>query len=342
MFAFRILLTISIVFSSNYALTPIPEVRFNIFDSEDRLFETSILESLKAVENLFANKYVESVSNTTAFGYIPVNEQISKLLSLPRLVLSDESDWKETLANAITDNTERKNALDTINSMQSKTSNFIKQIADLNDTTIGIDQRHEIASAFQNGLYEMIQGLANSKSLFKKHALLAAPSLIALAISVLLFHPISLAMIPVQAKQLQLPCQIHDILLEFRPLTVDIRFDKISAELSGKKSNWELLYPVNQLANMRTKPFNPNGYTKLKELKCDKGCRPITHVYSAICVKDQYGFDDYYALSYLNPKCIDGYTAIVRKRVEQTFPVQLLGKQCHRKPLKPTGEPFYL
>lgn len=334
MLALRILLSVSFIFAIAFAYTQNTDVKLNVFTPNNN-FESNLLEKLQTTKNFFKNKYVSAAFMTTAvaLSFVPVPG--IAIINPIRLLLEEESDWKPSFAAAVTDKIDHGDLLTTIKDIESKIGNIDEHIRILNNSKIADDLRRTSAELVHHDYNEIIHKFKNSKTLFKKYALITSPVLVALATSFAQFYPTALSMIPEIVNDLKIPCKVLDLLFEYRPIAVDDRFDKIGWTLGYKKR----VHAVSQLENVRVKPYDENGYDDSNALSCDKGCVDDETVFkkNMMCLKDQYGFDEYLALNYSDPECLEGYAALVRERVEQMFPVKFYNELCERNSI-PTGK----
>lgn len=326
MFTFRIFLAVSFIFGIVSASISFFQVKFNIFDAEKHAYESKVLASVNNIQEYFATRYMYM----TAPDYEPDYAKFFHVTTELKDFLVDGSDWMKMVAKTITNKYEFGAAMSTLNLIKLKKDTIINRMTDLNNKSLSDQQRKQSALLIQDEFNGVIQDILSTKELMIKYPLLAAPAIIELALSIATFDEIS-SVLNINKKH-QLPCQIRDILLQCRSSAVDFRLNKLGAELYGMESESDLRLPSEQLARIRTAPFNPISYTKhCCSLECEKGCKPNTSTYKAICVKDEYGADEYYALDYNNSACLEGYAGLVRLRVENAFPVRLLTRLCGKQ-----------
>ena len=77
-----------------------------------------------------------------------------------------------------------------------------------------------------------------------------------------------------------------------------------------------------------SKPYNEEGYSHTipATIRCEKGCNNPNSM-SNFCVLDEFGPQQYQGSS---TDCPMDYAELVRYRVEEMFPVDLLAKLCNR------------
>lgn len=331
MFAFRLLLYVSIVILGTcFASTPFDEVKLNIFDSKRRSFEAIVLESLQTTENIFANKYVEAATDIAVIGLgmIPEIGPLFSLITVFRNLLAEESDWKGTFTRAISRETKRQISLDGIRLMESTMKSVESQFQLLSNSNPSLKSRKMVALILQNSIDTMINYFDRRDSLFKKYPLMSAPPLIELSLLIAFFYPLSNALNPWETQQLKIACKIRNVLLDYRERAVEERLDELNISPSIDPIS---LYK--RLAEIRTMPYNPNGYNSSKQMDCEVGCQST----GAICIKDNYSTNEYFN-SWSYERCLNDYVGFVRHRVEDAFPFDLLNMLCNETLPTSTGK----
>lgn len=330
MFAARVLLCVLLVFGASFALIPFDDVKFKIFDDQSDSFESNIIASLQTTKNFFA-KHEVSKGFDIAWALataIPLVGQFSNLLPSICAILAKESDWNEKFSRTIANETRREIALERITWMEATMKTMRHKMNILNDTNPESDRdRKMVASIAHTDLAIMINYFSHRDSLFKKFPLIGAPPLIELAVIVAAFHPITQLLIPYEAKNPNIVCDIRDVVADYMPRVVDARLDKLSI-----KNDSHLNMYRSAIVTVKTLPFDSNGYNKQGMLTCDKSCEQSNGL---VCIKDELNVDEYNAF---DPVCLTDYPALVRYRVEEMFPVVLLNRLCGDQPPKtPTG-----
>lgn len=217
---------VSSVFGACFAYTQNTDVNFNIFSKKKNHFEADLSENLQTIKNLFAKKYVSAGFQiiTLSLSLVPVAG--ASVLNIMRFLFEDESDWKKSFAEAVTDRIDRGDLLTTLKNIKSKIDTIQIYISTLNNTKISEDIRRVNVQLIHHDYQEAIYQIKNSKSLCKKYALITSPVLIALALSFATFYPTALSIFKDIVNEFKIPCQIYDLLYEYRPLAVDGRFEK--------------------------------------------------------------------------------------------------------------------
>lgn len=161
----------------------------------------------------------------------------------------------------------------------------------------------------------------------------AAP-LIQLALLVSVFTPFAGMLIPMESKNPQLSCKMLDVLLDYRPRAVYARLQQLHSETS-------IFKPI---ANVMSKPFNRYGYneTDPATINCERGCElDETFSETRICLNDTFSSGSSFLIENNETTCVSDYAGLIRHRVENLFPIDLLNGECDRTPKKPTGNfPF--
>lgn len=324
-----------ILFGVCSAHIPFDQVNFNIFDNnQTHSFESLVSHSLKTTEVFFANKNIaNTITNTGTLSpsiVIPFVEQLNILTLALRNLLSKDGHWMESFVRSIAN--ESRNdllALDDVHWMQTAIGIIEDEVTHLSNTNINYNViRKRFASYVHSDLDRMITLFAHQYSVFKKYPLIGAPALIELALLIAIFTPIAKVLVPLEMKNPQIACKTLDTLLDYRNRTVSARLDKIH-------SNNTLF--VRTLAAVRQLPFNLNGYNRTMSLECQKISENRSFSPTNNGLLDEFGYSIPF---HYNSSCFSEYASYVRHRVEKKFPIQLLEKICHAKPLKPTGKSF--
>lgn len=345
MLTFQLVLCSAFVVSS-WAGISNDQIKLKIFESVTRDFERNVYESLERTKNFFAQDGMQYIvdGEATAAGFIPFVRQLASSVPVLRSILSYESHWKRAFTKMIANETQRDHAAVDIRQMESKMQRIHDKILLLSpNTNLDHEKRNEIASIIHTGLDNMINVFAHSESLFKKYPMMGAPPLIELALLIATFNPLAKALIPIAAKNPQLTCKVRDVLIEYRQLTVNARLQKIRNGESIQDHGESF-----QAALSRAKaiPYNQYGYSNSNPgiSMCERGCNKptsqtiIEQFFWGVCVVDEFGSDIYRDI---HPKrdCSEEYALLVRHRVEQMFPAELLNSLCtDEKQSKPSGK----
>lgn len=200
----------------------------------------------------------------------------------------------------------------------------------LGDENSDDENRKTVASIIHTDLDKMINLFDLQLSLFKKYPLMGAPPLIQLASLVAYFSPIAKTLIPFEAMNPEISCKMLDVLIDYRPCIVNARLRELHTEVSSFKSRVKVM----------ALPYIPNGYNKtnLGEIDCKKGCK-LDRSPDEFCLEDKYGNSSFECrIKNGTSVCVEHYGMLIRHRVEELFPIELLNKLCsERKPKKPTG-----
>lgn len=327
-----LLLCIVILIGSNLATIPYDEVQLNIFDDRPRDFEFSVIESTRIVKNFF-DRFDVSLAiagGMAVFNSTPYIGNFSKIIPLVRDTLASKGEWRTIFANAILDETMHAITENELRWMKSTIKTIQTKMKLLSDENPDLDNRKTIASIIHTDLNKMINFFDRKSSLYRKYPLLGTAPLLHLASLVATFCPIAKILIPLEAKNPQISCKMHDILNDFLPLAIATRIQKLDAEDSIFRA----------ITDVMSMPFNPNGYntTNPGVIDCTKGCNDHRS-YTELCLTDVYSPDKYYVSDKYTSTCINDYVALARHRIEELFPIEQLNQLCvNRTEQIPTGK----
>lgn len=241
--------------------------------------------------------------------------------------MAEKSEWRVMFMKAITDETLLKIAEDEERRMKAIMETVESKIGSLDDSNPDKSNRKTIASILHTELDKMINAFDLKDALTRKFPLMGAPPLIQLASLVAIFMPFAKALNPVEAMNPQISCKIRDVLLDYRPRAVNARLHKLYANTSI----FETKVKVMQM------PFNAKGYNRTNPGAIDCAREPDGTQSNAFWLRDEFGTDEYW-VNKEDSTCVEDYVALVRHRVEEIFPVDLLNKVCvDPKPNIPTG-----
>lgn len=217
-FKISLCLTMFYIYSC-WASVPYEDVKLNIFDKNPHDFETRVFESMQITKNLYANEEAEAVADGIAsvVSVIPVIGSIGKVIPLIRSTLAEQSDWRDSFARTIADETKREIAESEIRWMDATMETINEKFILLSENNPDISNRKTVASIIHTDLNKMINFFALRTSLFKKYSLIGTPPLLELASLVALFSPVAQTLIPLESKNPQIACKMLDVLLDFRP-----------------------------------------------------------------------------------------------------------------------------
>lgn len=329
----RNIVCIATLIISSHAEIPYDEVEANIFDSIPRDFELHVLNSTQITKDFFARDDVSMAiaAGKIALEYLPYVGEFAKLIPMMRNTLEDRSEWRGAFTKAIADETMRTIAESESRWMEAAMQTIQEKFILLGESNPDLSNRKTIASIIHTDLDEMINFFNLKTCLFRKHPIIGTPPLILLASLVAMFSPIAQALIPLEAKNPQISCKMHDILLDYRAITVDARLQRLRAEKS--------IFP--SLLHVMSWPFNSHGYNKTDPgaIDCEKGCKANRTFPIELCLKDQFSEDEYDVKNNGMPACVLDYAAFLRHRVEKLFPIELMSTLCiDRYPREITGK----
>lgn len=329
----KILIFFSIAIYSTRAEIPYDDVELNLFSKQTRVFELNVLQSTQIAKSFFDR---DDVSIAIAIGtigleFVPYIGRFARLIPLMRDTVGDRSEWRTQFTKAIAD--EKMNAITESENrwMEATMLTIQSKIKLLGEDNPDLENRKTIASIIHTDFDKMINLFDLKSSLFRKYPLLGAPPLIQLATLITIFNPIANALIPFEANNSPISCKMLDVLLDYRPIVVNARLHKIYTEMATFQS----------IVDVMSLPYNPNGYndTNPGVIDCEIGCTnrilPVL-----ICLKDKFGKEQF-LMEREDPECLLDYAKLIRYRIEELFPVELLNNMCgNREPRQPTGE-FY-
>lgn len=210
----------------------------------------------------------------------------------------------------------------------------------LGDENTDEENRKTITSIIHTELNRMINIFSLKSSLLRKYPLIGTPPLLQLAALVAIFSPISHELIPLEAMTPQISCKMLDVLHDYRPRVVMARLHKLHGKVSAmaalvgqniRRASW---------INVMSFEFNRYGYnlTNPPFIDCNWGCDSNGMSLTDACVIDRFGAEIYSGRNVGTYTCLEGYAALLRHRVEEFFPIEILNNLCiDRKPHQRTG-----
>lgn len=320
----RILLCIVSLFVPNWGLN----ATFKIFDDKPRVFEAELLKSLQTTKNIFAQPELNTavligLGISTVVTGVPYVQTAASLAFVAKSLLSRESDWKEGFARTLAYETQREIAESTIRWMEA-TMASIEEKFELMSNNTNIEIRRTPASIIHSEINVMLNAFARN-TFFKYNPLIGSPPLIALALVVALFDPMAKSVIPEVAMVPELSCKMRNILLDYLPRAIHARIYK---RLHVKAYRTRAIPPnLDTFMYDRTMSvkYNQYGYNATSKHPCLGDCVKDQH--HGLCLYDDFGED-----TFVFPACAYDYALLVRHRVEELFPVELLSKLCVKPP----------
>jgi len=342
MLILRIVSVVSVIVvasACDYFRKDSPDVK--IIDDRKGNFESEILKSLETTKNFFAQYEVGIATDVASnvVGFVPfVGSVVGPLIPIVTGALADETDWKESFAKTITDQTHRAIALNNVHNMEavmktiSSNINFLK--GDLNFTSTSV-------TAIIHNIHDDISKLANtfslSTSIFRQYPLLAVKSLFSMATLVSVFQPMQKLLVPALAQASPVTCNFKEVLLEYRTLAATDRIKQLKVEYSHNDlaSSRDL---TGLIADVSRRPYNPKGYSTFAgpTIRCLIGCN-FGCYRGKFCFKDLLNpnKNEYFSVSGWGGEsnCKLDYIELLRFRVEQEFeaPVELATNACDQK-----------
>lgn len=325
------------IYHVSHATLLINNVKTNIFDRKQRNFENDVNLAMSETKDLFSRDDVllgVAVGMVIALEYAPFIKKFVQLAPLFQDMMEDKSDWSASFAKTIANQTSHQIADSEIRWMTAEMETIQDSMPLLDESNPDEGNRNTTAIKIHNDLHKMINFFDLKTSLFRTYPLIAGPPLLQLASLVSLFSPLANAIIPSTAKRIRIACKMYETLLAYQPLMVYARLRKLSTE-KGK------LYST--LVKVMSLPYNPHGYNRSNSglIDCDPNCslnRPRTQGDEVVCLNDAFSEVNYYVSSFTSANCKEDYAALLRHRVEELFPIEIMNKLCDHKPRKPTGK----
>lgn len=322
MFAFQILLCTVFIFGTSFAVISYDRVNFKLFDVHYSKFEANVIESIKKTKQFFGDSDVANIIQTGDLveNFTPYIKQLTDLmLTFENMMREIEPNLKDIFGEAHLIESDGIDFCKDVGLISDRIASHRSKIQQYNTIGENEGQRGIIVNLYSY-LLELTNCFRNGP--FKNKPLIGSPLLIELALIVSVFHPIRLTVMPYGT--FNNPCQIQDVIIDYRSRTVDARLDQLNIELSNTIPAHHIILPYEQLANIRLKPYNANGYTNSIFLNCERGCMPIDSDSKAECIKDNFSSSQYFASNYEQSECLKDYASLIRQRVEQMFPIQIL------------------
>lgn len=297
------------------------DIQVNIFDSIPREYERNVIESMKILKNFIENDdiSVEVTRGSVGLSFLSFNvAKFSKFIPMIRHILADRSDWRDAFTRAIADEQMHAVTENQVNWLEATLQTLQSKIKSLGDESLSYDSRRNIASHMHTELDRIINFIDLESSLFRKYPLLGAPLVIQLAPLVAFFSPIAKALIRSEAMNPEISCKMHDILVDYLARTINARLHQLHSDVSIFRS----------IVTVMLLPYREDGYGI--PIDCAIGCQPR----KSICLKDKFSTLEFFSAE---PKCTIDYAALLRHRIEDLFPIDLLKNQC-TEPQTPTGK----
>lgn len=322
---------VAIKISSIQAKITYDEIEANIFDEKPRDYEQNVFNSIQTTKDVLSSDAVATalVAGVLALEKIPKYGELAKSLPMLRYTLEDRSSWREAFTNTIASETMRTIAESENAWMEATIQTIQEKFNIIGENNPNLSNRKAIASIIHTDLDRMLNIFETN--IYRKNPLISSPPLILLASLIAAFSPIAKELIPFEEKNSQIACRMHDILLDYRKTTVNARLQRLSTQKTILPSLFDVM----------SMPYNPNGYNKTNPgaIDCDKGCK-----WNKLCLKDEFSSEEFYVKITKDDKsmkCVHDYAALIRYRVEQLFPIELMSKLCiDQKSKQITGEIF--
>lgn len=322
----QIFVCLTTLFALSFSEILFYDIPVNIFDGRPRDFERQVLESSKLLKS-FVNR--DDVSLAITAGSVALSlspfylAKFYKFIPLVRQILADKSDWRDAFTKAIADETMRNVVESEVRWMEATMETIQSKIKLLGDENPRPESRRTIALFMHNELDRMLNFFDIKSSLLRKYPLVGSVPLIQLATLVIVFSPIATALIPLEAVNPQISCKMYDLLVDFLPRTVNARLHQMDSDVSIFRS----------IVKAMSLPYSAHGYNAA--IRVLRGCPDDPY---AICLKDKFSQSEYSAT---DANGIIDYAALVRHRIEDLFPIDVVKTLCiDRQPQIPTGKSY--
>lgn len=199
----------------------------------------------------------------------------------------------------------------------------------LNDDKADLNNNTGTAIATYFLLNSILNDYDRSDSLLKEYPLISTAPLIILSSFIAEFERRLKPLMPTATKRPSLSCKVHNIMLDYRPRTVNARLEKLHVERTVSASAMF----SESLSYAMSIQYNQYGYntTIPPTIRCTQGCT-MSVVDSSnrnlFCVKDDFGINRSIVYYSGTVSCITDYALLVRHTVEHLFPVDRLDELC--------------
>lgn len=333
MLSFQTILFISIAISPIWTYIAYENVQVNVFDSEVRDYEVCAAITTDEVEDFFRRRDISL--GLGAMNWVPYIREFVKLVPMMCDTIVDRSDWRTVFTKATVDETMHKIFESEIRWIKVTMQTIRSKIKLLTDDNPDTENRKTIATIIHTNLNQVINFFDAKSSLLRKYPLVGSSPLIQLASLVALFNPIAQTLIPMEAMNPQITCKMRDVLLDYRPRSVLARLLKLRAKVMKRDERKASLIKVMVL------PYNKHGYNQTNPpfIDCEWGCESFVMKPTDACVLDKFSENVYFGKNIGPTTCFSEYAALLRHRVEEFFPVDLLNSLCvDRQQQQPTGK----
>lgn len=342
MLSIKTLIFIAIAIAPSLTYIPYDEVSINIFDRKQTSFELRVFETTEMVKSFYGRDDVvlAIAVGQTALKFLPYIAEFAKLIPLVKNTLDGRGEWQTAFTKAVKDEIMFGISESEIRWMEATMQTIQDKIKLLDETNPDLANKKTIASIIHTDLDKMINFFDLKTSLFRKYPLLGAVPLIQLASVVALFSPLAREIIPFEANHPQISCKMHDVLLDYRQLTVMARLHKLRIKVFVEETVIGSMRRKSPLIEVMSLPYNATGYslTNPPVIDCQPDCEGSRLFLDDVCLKDTFSTQDYYSNNIGASTCAVDYGALIRHRTEGLFPVELLNNLCiDQKPQQPTG-----
>ncbi|XP_037048076.1 uncharacterized protein LOC119082620 [Bradysia coprophila] len=313
---------------------PYDQIEIKISDDGTSTFEIEIKNALTTTKNFFASDEAKILAQVGAkiVGFIPYINIVSGILPALQKVLASESDWKEILAKAIPDQTQRALAENDIRNIEAAMQTVSGNIEFLkNGDDFSSESKIAIVHIIHTELDKIVNKFTDERAIFRRYPLISVPPLFLLSSFISVFDPIKNVIVPALARLSHTSCKLSDTLKEYRSIAIRGRLEKVSV-VDQLGTAFEI---QNNLLELLNRPYNEYGYnqTNSGEIACQsKGCNfDPNFKYRQGCVHDSVDATEYYAgNAVVMYGCVVGYLELVRYRTERAFidPMYLVGRTC--------------
>lgn len=345
---FCVLMSFVLVIAPSFATIDPDDVNFKIF-THIASFENNIRQSRAEVERFLDDHKSEVDGSVPIENYEPYAEQIIAISSVLTNELENQ-EWRQALAESIANKSELAMAVSDVTSIQVWLKSIQEDVPALtiDDPTLDDVAKQAIKESFARYMHEklgeIIETLNSPYATLQTNPLFGAPLVIEIALLIAVCTPAVRQLVPSVANQPQLSCKVQQSLLDYRPRTVDARVDRFSVYITpneNKLRDWQGSFLMNE-THVLAQPDSGFG----EGLDCVRGCTETANEESTACLKDFLNEDEYYVgmatsedagelWDKTNNLCAPDYTRLVRHRVENFFPTDMLDLLCDKQQPQP-------
>lgn len=307
--------------------------------------DRDIWKSLDHAEKFFEKKPMQIVEISAIF--LPYLANIIDIASTLENLFIDEAEWSKQFFKIFHEEVKKFVTINDIGNMADRLKTIKESIDHLGQTLSkgekkltrnNIDQLVMVANGIRVPFSEMINAFDKHDSKFREYPMITAPFLIEMGLIIASIEPVLVKLLDQEANQ-KLSCKIRDVMLDYLPLMVAVRLEKVHTKLLP-------------MTDVRYLKYNANGYEAPYGIACRKMVDPkCTDIYTNSkesntrwdCLVDDLSTLQFYKGDNLEEirNCEMTYARHLRTLVERMFPIGLLNKTCGEEPKRPTGNSLF-